>query len=113
MALTAGGQYHWVPEFAPRSAHKFLSFMAGWLCVLDWQSGVTATSYLVASQIQSLLILNDSSYVFERWHGTLLVIAVSTVAVVFNTFFAKELPLIEGPMLGFHLCGFFAVVIPL
>lgn len=29
MAPTAGGQYHWVSEFAPRSAQKFLSFIVG------------------------------------------------------------------------------------
>jgi len=29
MAPTAGGQYHWVSEFAPQSAQKFLSFLVG------------------------------------------------------------------------------------
>jgi len=29
MAPTAGGQYHWVSEFAPRRAQKFLSFIVG------------------------------------------------------------------------------------
>ena len=33
MAPTAGGQYHWVSEFAPRSKQRFLSYMTGWLCV--------------------------------------------------------------------------------
>ena len=28
-APTSGGQYHWVSEFAPRSAQKFLSFVTG------------------------------------------------------------------------------------
>ena len=29
MAPTSGGQYHWVSEFSPRSAQKFLSYMTG------------------------------------------------------------------------------------
>lgn len=29
MAPTAGGQYHWVSEFAPRRGQKFLSYMTG------------------------------------------------------------------------------------
>lgn len=29
MAPTSGGQYHWVSEFAPRKAQKFLSFVTG------------------------------------------------------------------------------------
>ena len=33
MAPTAGGQYHWVSEFAPREHQRFLSYLTGWLCV--------------------------------------------------------------------------------
>jgi choline transport protein len=29
MAPTSGGQYHWVSEFAPESAQKFLSYLTG------------------------------------------------------------------------------------
>jgi amino acid permease len=43
MAPTAGGQYHWVPEFAPRKHQKFLSYVIGWLCVLGWQTGAANT----------------------------------------------------------------------
>ncbi|KAL8976853.1 MAG: hypothetical protein Q9205_007229, partial [Flavoplaca limonia] len=48
---------------------------AGWLATLAWQTGIASGSYLTASQIQALMLLNDPSYVFERWHGTLLIIA--------------------------------------
>ena len=113
VAPTSGGQYHWVSEFAPRNAQKFLSFMTGWLCVLGWQTGVAGGGYVVANQIQGLLILNDSSYVFERWHGNLLTIAVALFAIVFNTFLAKKLPLIEGIILVLHVFGFFGILIPL
>ena len=34
MAPTTGGQYHWVSEFAPKSAQRELSYLVGWLCVL-------------------------------------------------------------------------------
>ena len=42
MAPTSGGQYHWVSEFAPRSAQKFLSYITGWYvlsqpCLCDIQ----------------------------------------------------------------------------
>lgn len=42
-----------------------------------------------------------------------MIIAIATVAIVFNTFFAKKLPLIEGLMLVIHIFGFFAILIPL
>lgn len=130
MAPTSGGQYHWVSEFAPRSCQRFLSYitgepillhcqvmrsdrMIGWVCVLGWQTGITSVAFLTASQIQSLLVINNSSYEFERWHGTLLIIAISFFSVIFNTYLARSLPLIEGVLLFFHIAGFIAILIPL
>ena len=80
---------------------------------LGWQTGITSIAFLTASQIQSLLVLNDASYIFERWHGTLLIIAISFFAIIFNTYLAKRLPLVEGVILILHICGFFAILIPL
>ncbi|KAK5136332.1 hypothetical protein LTR08_003705 [Meristemomyces frigidus] len=113
MAPTSGGQYHWVSEFAPRSAQRFLSYITGWLCVLGWQVNIGSGSYLVALQIQGIIILNDASYVSQPWHATLMIIAVASIAILFNTFFAKKLPLIEGIILIIHIFGFFGILIPL
>lgn len=110
-APTSGGQYHWVSEFAPKRHQKFLSYMVGWLCVLGWQTGIASIAFLAGGQIQGLVILNNGSYVPERWHGTLLVIAVATFAIMFNTLLARKLPLIEGIVLVLHIFGFFAVFI--
>ncbi|KAF2014149.1 amino acid transporter [Aaosphaeria arxii CBS 175.79] len=111
MAPTSGGQYHWVSEFAPRKHQKFLSYVVGWLCVLGWQTGIASIGYLAGTQIQGLIVLNNDSYVPERWHGTLLVIAVATFSIVFNTLLARKLPMIEGTVLVLHIFGFFAIFI--
>lgn len=58
------------------------------------------------------MVINNSAYVFERWHGTLLVIAVSFFAIIFNTYLAKKLPLVEEIVLVLHICGFLAILIP-
>nr|POE49097.1 choline transport protein [Quercus suber] len=137
MAPTSGGQYRashsinltvkfwlaeactdvsvldWVSEFAPRSAQKFLSFVTGWLCVLGWQVNIASGSYLVALQLQGIIILNDANYSPQPWHATLMIIAVAIIAICFNTFFAKKLPLIEGLILIIHIFGFFGILIPL
>ncbi|OCK81368.1 amino acid transporter [Lepidopterella palustris CBS 459.81] len=113
MAPTSGGQYHWVSEFAPRKHQKFLSYLVGWLCVLGWQTGIPSIGYLAGTQIQGLIILNNPSYVPERWHGTLLVIAVASYSIIFNTLLARKLPLIEGTVLILHIFGFFAILIVL
>jgi hypothetical protein len=102
-----------VSEFSPAGAQKFLSYITGWLCVLGWQVNIAAGSYLVATQIQGVIALNDASYVAQPWHATLMIIAVAAVAILFNTFFAKKLPLIEGVILIIHVFGFFGVLIPL
>ena len=130
---------NWVPrvsEFSPRGCQKFLSFITGWLCVLGWQVNIASGSYLVALQLQGIIVLNKNDYAPQPWHGTLMIIAVAILAILFNTFFgalsfeyepfrselplttgtlttAKKLPLIEGVILIIHVFGFFAILIPL
>lgn len=40
-------------------------------------------------------------------------IAVAAFAILFNTFLAKKLPLVEGLILVLHILGLFAIIIPL
>ena len=110
MAPTTGGQYHWVSEFAPYDQQKFLSFLIGWLCVLGWQTGSANTALLAGQQIQGLLILNYPTYIYERWHTTLITFAVGTFSFGVNTVLAKFLPLIEGVFLFVHVLGFFGIM---
>jgi len=113
MAPTSGGQYHWVSEFAPKSYQKIMSYIVGWYCVLGWQAGIAGQCTTVALQIIGMISLNNDSYVPQAWHIVLLTIADITIAVVFNSFFARKLPLVEGLVLVLHVCGFFAILIPL
>lgn len=80
---------------------------------MGWQTGIASISFLAGTQIQGLLVLNDESYQFERWHGTLLVIAIACFSIIFNTVAAKQLPMVEGLVLILHVFGFFALLIPL
>lgn len=130
MAPTSGGQYHvrlsavgdgsianlwsqWVSEFAPPGAQKFLSYIVGWLCFTGWQSAITGIAFLVGTIIQGLITLNNPDYVYERWHGTLLTIAVVGFCVLLNTFAARKLPLVEGTLAVLHFAGLFVVIIVL
>ena len=130
-APSAGGQYHWVSEFAPPKHQRFLSYLVGtsssschlwsdsgspqtgWICMTGWQAGLLSVGFIAGTVIQGLIVLNNPSYVFERWHGTLLVWAITAFCVIFNTALAKRLPLVEGIVLCIHMLGFLAVVIPL
>lgn len=113
MSPTAGGQYHWVSEFAPPRIQKLLSYLTGWLTAIGWQVYLAGVCFMVGGIIQGLVILNNDSYEPQRWHHTLFTIAVITSSIIFNTFLAVKLPLIEGMILVLHWCGIFAIIIPL
>ncbi|KAJ4301530.1 hypothetical protein N0V90_003623 [Kalmusia sp. IMI 367209] len=113
MSPTAGGQYHWVSEFAPRKYQKILSYYSGWLTAVGWQVYLASVCFLVGTIIQGLIALNNPEYSYARWHGTLLAIAIVFFTISFNTVFASKLPLVEGVALVVHIGGFLAIVITL
>ncbi|KAI9648810.1 hypothetical protein NHQ30_003451 [Ciborinia camelliae] len=110
---TAGGQYHWVSEFAPPKIQKFLSYLVGWLCAIGWQDYLAGICFMVASTIQGLIALNVENYVWQSYHGTLLTIAVLAFSIIFNTSMSSHLPKIEGAILILHVAGIFIIAIPL
>jgi choline transport protein len=113
MYPTAGGQYHFVALLAPRKIKNILSFLAGYISILAWQATTASCAFIAATVVQGLLILNFDSYEFQKWHGTLMFILIIIVAALFNTSLARSLPFIEGAIILLHICGFFAVLIPL
>lgn len=90
-----------------------MSYLTGWLCFTGWQSGLTAICFISGTIIQGLIVLNNPTYVFEAWHGTLLTIAVCAFAIIFNTVIASKLPLVEGSIVILHIGGLFVVIIVL
>lgn len=78
-----------------------------------WQAGVLSVSFIVGTVIQGLIVLNNPTYTFERWHGTLLAWAVAVFCVLFNTVGAKVLPTVQIVVSTLHFLGLFAVIIPL
>ncbi|KKY21609.1 putative amino acid permease [Phaeomoniella chlamydospora] len=111
MAPTAGGQYHWVSEFAPRKYQRFLSYCSGWFSAISWQSIIAIDSYIVGVIIQGIVVVNDESYVPTRWQATLLIWASIILMSLFNAFAAKHLPLAEGIFVACHCLLFFPIVI--
>ncbi|KAI9830271.1 MAG: hypothetical protein M1838_005819 [Thelocarpon superellum] len=109
----SGGQYNWVSYLAPQWCAKFLSYMTGWMTVLGWLAGMASLAFLGGTVIQGLLVLNYDSYVFERWHGTLLFYAVMAICLFINTVMASWLPKVEGLMFITHIVSFFGILVPL
>jgi hypothetical protein len=82
------------------------------MCTTSWQTGIAGSAFLAGTIIQGLFVLNLPNYNFQNWHGTLLVIGIIFVCILFNTVLAKKLPLVEGILVALHLIGV-VLVIPL
>lgn len=113
MAPTAGGQYHWTSEFAPRKYQKILSFSVGFFCVLGWQTSLAATCFASAQQITALVNLGNSSYAPTQWQIALFSWAILLLAIFANTVLYRKLPFLEGIVTFLHILGFFTFVIVL
>ncbi|RMZ03211.1 hypothetical protein D0860_06899 [Hortaea werneckii] len=114
MAPTAGGQYHWVSEFAPRRYQGPLSYVVGWCCCLGWISGIPACGTQLAGLVQAMILLvNPDAQFAELWQITLLLFLFLLLTVGFNIFFAGSLPLAEGIVLFLHVFAFFAFLLTL
>ncbi|KAL8814181.1 MAG: hypothetical protein Q9223_006578 [Gallowayella weberi] len=114
MAPTAGGQYHWVSEFAPKSIEKPLSYIVGWLALLGWVTGCPSAAQLTSTLVQGLILLkNENANVAALWQTSLFIMIFLIVAVAFNIFLAGKLPLAEGIFLIVHIFGYFAFLIVL
>lgn len=111
MAPTAGGQYHWVSEFAPPGAQRVLSYASGWMSTLGWLASVASSNYVVALQIEAMIDVLQPDFVFENWHLTLIMFAFIGVTIIFNTYGARVLPALETASLFGHIAGFFVVMI--
>lgn len=113
MTSTAGGQYHWCSEFAPRSCQKQVSYVVGWLGILAWQVGSTVGAFISATIIQGLVVLSCPSYGYQRWHGTLIAMLITLFSALFNVLLAKWLPIVENMILVLHFAAWIAILIPL
>ncbi|KAG8168435.1 hypothetical protein KVR01_001184 [Diaporthe batatas] len=98
-APTTGGQYHWVSEMAPKQHQKFLSYLV--------------VALATTQQLQGLIKLNMPSYMAQGWHGTLFSIAMTLFAIILNTVFVNQLPVIEIIGLVLHISAFVAFVVVL
>ena len=89
------------------------SFMPVHVLIYQQLSGIAGVCFFTAELIEALIILNNPTYLPQPFHSTLLIIAVAAFSVFFNTFLAKKLPLVEAILLLIHICGFFAILVPL
>jgi choline transport protein len=89
------------------------SWITGWVSVLGWIAATATPAFLGATLLQGLFVLNDPTYSYEQWHGTLLYFAVIALAILVNIFLIRFLPYLETIILILHIGLFFALLVPL
>jgi choline transport protein len=82
------------------------------MTVIGWQAALASSACLGGIMIQGLLVLNYPQYIFERWHGTLLLYSLLAIGLLVNTWLARLLPNIEVLVLAIHVIGFFLRIDP-
>ncbi|KAF1353870.1 amino acid permease-like protein [Delphinella strobiligena] len=112
MAPTAGGQYHWVSEFAPPSIEKHLSYIVGWSSWLGWVTGIPSCAQFLAYLVEGCVLVSyPDADLSGLWIIGLLMWCWLFVAFGFNIYLSHKLPLAEGIVLILHVFGFFAFLI--
>ncbi|KAF4547385.1 Amino acid permease-like protein 12 [Elsinoe fawcettii] len=110
IAPTAGGQYHWVSEFAATEWQQPLSYCAGWITTLCWQAAVASSPYTVGGLIQAIIGVLNPEYGFDRWHGFLLAVACTCFTSTINIYGANLLPAMQNVVFTLHCFAFIAIV---
>ncbi|KAK3670939.1 hypothetical protein LTR78_009217 [Recurvomyces mirabilis] len=111
MAPTSGGQYHWVSEFAPPRHQGWLSYFTGWMSTLSWQAGTASGPFLVGTLIQSMIYVNDETYVGTNWQGMMFVWAITLVVYFCNVYGGRAMPVFQNLMLILHVFGFLTIIV--
>ncbi|KAH6651539.1 amino acid permease-domain-containing protein [Truncatella angustata] len=110
---TAGGQYYWVAALSPPSGRRFMSYFTGWTSVGAQMVFAASAAFAAGLQTQSLIILNDESYIPERWQGMLFYWAIVIYSGVLNIWGPKSLPQMNIVAGVIHVAGFLAILIVL
>lgn len=63
--------------------------------------------------VQGLIVLNDETYIPERWHATMIYWAIFLLSSFINIFGIRFLPHVETFAFILHIVFFFVFLVPL
>jgi choline transport protein len=89
---TVGAQYRWTALYAPPElmSPAFWGLLQGWIIVFALISTPASAVFLVGTMIQGLLVFFNPDYDYERWHGSLLAIAILCIPLVSSPLFVHK-----------------------
>ena len=83
------------------------------MSTLGWLASVASSVYVCATQIQAIINVTRPDYSMTSWQITLVMLAITALTIVFNTYGSPIFPELEIASLIGHIAGFFVVLIPL
>ena len=109
LLLVFGGFYK-VSDRHLRSGTN-LTARIGWITLGAWCFACSGPPSILANMITSLAIFNNPTYTPERWHTSLIMIAIMIVPFTFNLWFRKLIDAFEITGGILHICLFIVVII--
>lgn len=85
----------------------------GWMSSLGWIASFASSVFVLATLVEAIIDIRNADFLFSSWQYTLIMIAYLLITIVFNTWGARLLPVIETTSLFGHLAGFLITIIPL
>lgn len=110
MSPTAGGQYHWVSEFAPAGWQKQASYASGWMTSLGWIASLAGSVYVCADLVRVCVNITYPDLVFTSWQIFLILLGLLLLTILLNTLGTRVLPTIEVVSLIGHTVGFIVFI---
>jgi choline transport protein len=108
---SAGGQYYFVVQLAPRRFRAAWGYAAGWISVFAWQTFTASAPFLGATMLQGLIVLSYPDYVPQRWHGTLIYWAFLTIGALVNVFAIRIMPWVSHATFALHVSLWVVLVV--
>lgn len=111
MVPTAGGQYHYVAALSPARYRRLFSWVAGWATIWSWVLSAVAGIFANSMQLQAYVILFAPDYKYERWHTSLIVIALTTCFLGINILGSRWLHRFTFLGIVLHIGGYFTIIV--
>jgi choline transport protein len=112
MDPTVGAQYRWSATFAPK-CNRFFGLMQGWITVFAWICSCTSNPALVSNIVIALASFNNSEYVKQRWHATLIMWALTLLPFIGNFWLPRFINILETVGALCHVVFFVASIVTL
>lgn len=98
-----------------RAVYKsnIINKLLGWMSTLGWLASVSSSVFVLTTLIEAIIDVKNADYTFTSWQFTLTMLAFLAITIIFNTSWAKILPMMETISLFLHLGGFLLTIIPL